>query len=621
MPHAHDALPRNPLSQSRRPLALAAALAAGTLATLSGCTTTGEPVADHGIAAPFAALPAGDPKWTRPGRPASELPAPMKIVDGRSAERWTSAEVSIIDTNKIRNRLQVVGPWTDDVGLIKPHLPVHSRDKSLPTRDIQPLPEGSIASTGRTASTGLAFPGIQQTPWSPPDPTIAVGPTHIVETVNQSIAFFNKDGTMEFSAPLGSPGTPGFFEGLGAGDFTFDPKCFYDHNAERFVVIVLETYTATEAWIDIAVSDDSDPNGVWHKYRTFSVIEINNSNYWVDYPGFGFDDDAFYVTNNLFLLNGDAAGFAGPAIRVFDKAPLLAGEPAQFYDLVPQIDGSMQAAQTHGDAPRPFFLTRSASNALRVWSVIDAIGPSPTLVNIEVTGLGNASVPSAAPNAGGGFIDALDGRLMNVHWRDGNLYTTHGIRTVDGRSMARWYHIETNGWPDSGSSPTLAQQGNINVPDYYHFFPAIGSDKFGRVGMVMARSASSEFASVAVTGREPGDPAGQMDEPLVLVTGTNTAEGRWGDYFDIAIDPNDDRTFWYVGQTRRNFGWQTEIGSFLVGCPADENGDGIVNFFDLSSFINRFGEGDMSTDIAPPFGVLNFFDITIFIDRFGQECP
>ncbi|MFK7884153.1 MAG: GC-type dockerin domain-anchored protein [Phycisphaerales bacterium] len=593
-----------------------------TLLASVGCAnSTADRVAEHGITAPFAALPAGDPAWTRPGKAASELPPPIKIENGRSVEeRMTQAPI-VIDTTTFANQIQVKDPWDGTVGLVKSHLPVHSRDKSLPTRDAQPLPEGSIAATGRASSTGVSFAGIQQTPWSPPDPTIAVGPLHIVETVNQSIAFFQKDGTLDFSAPLGSPGSPGFFEGQGAENFTFDPKCFYDHNAERFVVIALEVYSPTEAWIDIAVSDDSNPNGVWYKYRTNSVINLNNSTYWVDYPGFGFDDDAFYISNNLFLLDGPGSGFGGVAIRVFDKAPLLTGAPAEFYDLVPGFGASMQIAQTHGDATQPYFVDRSASNALRIWSIIDPLGSSPQLVQTEVSGLATAFGPNDAPNGSGGEIDALDGRLMNVHWRDGNLYTTHGIEASGGRSRARWYHFETNGWPASGSSPALVQQGNIDVGGQNHFFPAIASDKFGRVGMAMARSASNQFASVAVTGREPTDPAGQMDVPLVLATGTNTANGRWGDYFDIALDPNDDRTFWYVGQTQRNFGWQTEIGSFLVGCPADENGDGLVNFFDISTFIAAYSNGELSSDISPPYGTLNFFDVAAFIDRYGQGCP
>ena len=51
---------------------------------------------------------------------------------------------------------------------------------------------------------------------------------------------------------------------------------------------------------EIAISDDADPNGVWYKYRTDAVTTIGTSTYWWDFPGAGYDQNAYYVTGNLF---------------------------------------------------------------------------------------------------------------------------------------------------------------------------------------------------------------------------------------------------------------------------------------------------------------------------------
>lgn len=590
------------------------------LGLLQGCSASGLAASGNQIDdAPVAAMPQPiDTTRTRAGRPRTALPDPIQIVDGKSLQ-WQVVEPIIIDTRDFPVQNQIIGPHTGEISTNKKHIPVHGRDKSLPTFDGPALPVGVTGGAPRATGTGFGFEAISQTPWSPPDPTLAVGPNHIVETVNQSIAFYTRDGTQQFSAPLGSPGSPGFFEGEGAGNFTFDPKCFYDQKTGRFIVTVLEFYSPTESWIDIAVSDDSDPNGVWYKYRTFSVYDVNGSEYWADYPGFGFDDQAFYITNNLFLLNGNGPGFGGVGIRIFDKAPLLNGEPAVFFDLVASA-GSMQVAQMNGPAPVPYFITRRGSNSLRLWTVLDAI-TSPGLGFTDIDGLATANGPSSdAPNLGGGELDTLDGRIMNVHWRDDNLYTAHAINATDGTTRVRWYHIDTDGWPFGGTA-SLVQQGDVDLPGVHYFFPAIASDKFGRVGMVMARSAADERASVYVTGRVPSDPLGQMSEPVQLAIGNDGLSGRWGDYFDIALDPNDDKTFYVVGQYARNFGWQTWIGSFLSGCPADENGDGMVNFFDIADFIGRFSAGDASADIALPFGNLDFFDVAAYVARFNLGCP
>lgn len=53
-----------------------------------------------------------------------------------------------------------------------------------------------------------------------------------------------------------------------------------------------------------------------------------------------------------------------------------------------------------------------------------------------------------------------------------------------------------------------------------------------------------------------------------------------------------------------------------VGNAGDYNGDGIRNFFDISTFLNDFNAGnpaaDMNTDCS-----LNFFDISIFLNEFN----
>ena len=56
-------------------------------------------------------------------------------------------------------------------------------------------------------------------------------------------------------------------------------------------------------------------------------------------------------------------------------------------------------------------------------------------------------------------------------------------------------------------------------------------------------------------------------------------------------------------------------------CLADFNNDGLVNFFDISTFIAAFNAQDPSADVAAPFGVFNFFDISTFIAAYNAGCP
>ncbi len=135
------------------------------------------------------------------------------------------------------------------------------------------------------------------------------------------------------------------------------------------------------------------------------------------------------------------------------------------------------------------------------------------------------------------------------------------------------------------------------------------------------------------------------------------------DRFDVILDPNGDgnviffATLWYGGFTcdrdgdgvfegdlngsdANNDGIEDNdyrpYASFFMAmygpgevppCPADfyppPAGDGVLNFFDLSYFIARYGENDPVTDFFPPGGdgVLNFFDVVAYINAFNAGCP
>ena len=597
---------------------IARASAAAMLLAIAGCSSSSSHANRSSMLdEPAALAPVGG---SVSGQGSANRPDPIRIADPSVAVRhW--ATPTVVDTRAFDVQIQVDSPWTGPIDTVKSHLPTHKRDKTLAQGTPSRMPEGGTTDAAR-GTPGFQFDAISQTGWAPPDPTLAVGPNHIVETVNSLISFYDKSGNLQFSRELGSAGSPGFFEPLGAGGFAFDPKVMYDHNAERFIVVVLETYGSTESWIDIAVSDDSDPNGTWYKYRTNSVIQVGSNEYWVDYPGIGFDDNAFYVTGNLFKLNGPSSdGFAGPLFRVFDKTPLLNGDPVLIADLVPDFSASVQVAQSYGTAPRCYFLSRETGASVRVWTINNPL-TSPSLQSTTISH-GNSDSPSnSAPNLNGGTIDVLDGRLMNVHWRDGNLYAAHAIDGTGGRTRVRWYHFATNNWP-AGPEPTLVQQGNImGEGDEHYFFPAIASDSNNNIGLVMAHASSSDYANVRISGHLTSDEAGTMSNPLQVDVGNAGYNGRWGDYFDLTIDPNDDHTFWYVGMHAESFGWQTVIGSFTLTppCEADLTGNGELDIFDVFAFLTLFNDGDPSVDYTDD-GVFDIFDVFAYLDLFNAGCP
>ncbi len=540
--------------------ALAAAVCFGIVVLAGGCSSQRK-------ASVVSAEASVRPSEMRPQ--AAELPEghvtqvldPIDLTDGTVAV-FNTCEPEILDTRTFDPQFQASEHWTGEIRPTKVVRPRHKKLPKPPQADENGLPVGGVLDEIRTRPD-MQFPTVSQTPWNPPDPTMAVGPSHVVVTVNMVIAFYTKSGTQTFSANLDSTGNPGFFEPVGGGTFCFDPKCYYDHYSNRFIVIALETYGSTEAYIDIAISDDSDPNGIWYKYRTNAVISSGSNTYWVDYPGVGFDENAWYVTGNLFGLNN--GGFGGALFRSFQKSTMLSGGPAVFADLRDSNGASVQVAHHFGSPQAAYFASISSTAALKIYAVRNVL-TSPTLTSTTVTVPNFAYPTSGAPNPGGS-LDVLGDRLMNVCWRNGKLYTAHTVLS-GGRNMARWDQLLTNDWPNSGSV-TSAMSGTVDAGSGTHtFFPAVYANKYDDVGMVMAETTASTLPAIFVAGRKVTDPAGTMGVPTQVAIGTSGGSGRWGDYFGVGVDPNDDATFWLVGEYANSGGWVTWVSSFQVTtCP------------------------------------------------------
>jgi hypothetical protein len=60
-------------------------------------------------------------------------------------------------------------------------------------------------------------------------------------------------------------------------------------------------------------------------------------------------------------------------------------------------------------------------------------------------------------------------------------------------------------------------------------------------------------------------------------------------------------------------------------CVADlfppGNPDGILNFFDLVTYLDLYNAQSPAADLAPPFGIINFFDLAAYLEAYNAGCP
>jgi hypothetical protein len=473
-------------------------------------------------------------------------------------------------------------------------LPLHGSSPSAPDPALQASPGAAAAPTA-----GLNFEGVGQgftgpagtfsVNSAPPDPNGAVGPNTYVQIVNQSFAIFNKSGT----AIYGPVPTNTLWSGFGGGcqsNDDGDATVSYDRAADRWVFQQFSVSTAP--YLDcVAVSATGDPTGQYNRYA------FSYSNF-PDYPKLGVWPDAYYATFNLF--SSSTGPFVGPEICAWDRAKMLAGQPAtQQCKTLGTNDGGMlpsdvdSAMPPPAGAPNP--IVEFGTNDLLVYKFhVDWSNPANTVLT------GPTAVPVAAftPACNGGTcipqsgttqqLDSLADRLMyRLAYRNfgdhDSLVVDHSI--VAGSSVGvRWYELR-----NATSSPALYQQGTYAPDSSYRWMGSAAMDGNGDIALGYSVSSSTLHPAIRYTAHAVGDPLGVMGQgegSIIEGTGSQTkylfqSLSRWGDYSSLSVDPSDDCTFWYTNEylvSNGAFNWHTRIGTFkLAGCGTTASPDFTVS--------------------------------------------
>jgi len=168
----------------------------------------------------------------------------------------------------------------------------------------------------------------------PPDPGLAVGNGFVLETINAALAIYDA-GTG--SLKQGPTALNQFFRlkpeiarssGVN-GDFTSDPRAYYDAQLQRWFVSVVAVATNSQTGdltaptrLLIAVSETNDPTQGWKIYSIDTTSHgAEGCPCFGDQPVIGADAHGLFISTNAFSLR---EGFAGVQIYALSKQ-LLAG--------------------------------------------------------------------------------------------------------------------------------------------------------------------------------------------------------------------------------------------------------------------------------------------------------
>ena len=435
--------------------------------------------------------------------------------------------------------------------------------KPLPGGEKSNLPVGAIDKLSATVNPGAQFAGMTMNGWYPPDADIAVGPSHIVEVVNSSFAIYTKTGTKQLEQTFET-----LFNGVAVATTLFDPKIIYDRFNDRYVMVVLEKSTSPQiSKVLVAISDDGDPNGTWHRYRLEGALNVGGVDCWFDYPGFGYNQDGYVISGNMFNFDkSDQFPWKTTATIVLPSAAMLAGGAATATTFQDNQIITIQYAEMLGETTSVLYGIGSFNKDFHKMVAIRNITTTPTMVTRLQAVAAWVGPPETAASTSGQTVDGGDGRLYGAVWRNGQLVTSHAVG-INSRVAVRWYDIATNGWPTSGTNPAVTQSGNIADSTRDYTYGMVTRNAAGEIGLTFSHLSSTNAGSIMVAGRVPTDPAGTVGTPSTLSTsaGNNYSLYRWGDYFGIDADPSDDGLFWVVGMTiGTNNQWRTHIDSFRL---------------------------------------------------------
>ena len=485
-----------------------------------------------------------------------------------------------------------------------------NRNEDLPQSENTSLAAFTALSTNpglNILGIGAGFAGYT-TQASVPDTSIAVGPTQIVQFVNESFAVFDKPtGTVL----LGPANGDTLWQSLGGSCFGtphLDEIAQFDKLANRWVMM-MPTLGASPPYLCVAVSQTSDAvTGGWNLYA-FKILAspaCGNNTCGPDYPKLAVWPDAYYVSYNESASASSV--FAGDAVCALDRNSMLANSTAtmQCFMDVGTTYGNLLPADLDGINPPPtgtpeYFLDFDTSHNLDLWqfhvdwttpanSTFGSTTTSPWAPNntisvpsftepcgetaVQITYQTGDCIPQSNKNQP---LDSYGDRLMyRLAYRNlgshQSLVANHSIQTGGSGSQTgiRWYELQ-----DTGSGFSLSQSGTYSPDSEFRWMGSIAMDQSGDIALGYSVSGSDMAPSIRYTGHLATDPAGQMDGEVDILSQANPAitpapQGgtgssfHWSDYATMAIDPVDDCTFWFAAEYIPSTGskWATRIASF-----------------------------------------------------------
>src|SRR5689334_17718233 len=302
---------------------------------------------------------------------------PASAGTSMSGTRGTASRAAVINVAQLARQEQLAPPAKQPLAI------ENEFDDEGAAPHSKPVPAGAYTPSDRTASTAIAASPAAPSPAPaqsfqaltddntriPPDTQGAVGPNHLMVTLNSQVRIQTRAG-----ATLSTVSLNGFWATFGHTN-VFDPRVYYDTTAGRWIFISLSDWRTATSSLLVGVSQSGDPTGNWNLYDT----DIDSANaIFADYPNVGFNRDWIVVATDTYRVSD--VSFVAERLYTFGKANLYAGGASSF-TLFQDTTGSAQvpAVITDTSVSTMYVLenwngNQSGSGYLRLSTISGAVG-------------------------------------------------------------------------------------------------------------------------------------------------------------------------------------------------------------------------------------------------------
>lgn len=435
-----------------------------------------------------------------------------------------------------------------------------------------PVPRTADGTPGTVVSSG-GFDGLRDSDncgaphcLQPPDPTVAVNESWIVQAVNEQLRFTSRTGT----AVATTVSLPAFF-GISGQAGESDPRVAWDALHERWILSYMSWDCATGD-LRLAVSDGTDPTAGWQRF------DFQSPGLVPDFPAIGTSADKIVLAANYWAIDTAKTecfgnSYRGTRMVAWDWAAITGGNGAATAAATPLDSGHLNFRPALGLGLAPTDTTVHAFVQTQSGKIeYAALTGSAAAGTLALSGPADTAFPPlmqaarvVRPGQGLG-IGPLDEHVSDALWRAGRLWfvSTSSCAPNQPSTCVRVGTLSTV----DGSVVQDVYLGNDGMDTYVG---GLGIALDGTAYVVVSRSTQSSPISTYVTYQGPSDAPGAFHPFSLVRGGGGPYEGsRWGDFVMVPYDPLDPHSVWQADEVPDATGdWTTWVSklSSVAGPP------------------------------------------------------